>query len=764
MRLADLQGYIEAENNRLESEQRFSGREIVVRIEYRHCPNLTLIDTPGLISAAPGKKNEKLQGFSTQVEAIVKAKIEQREHIILCLEDSNDWTNATTRRLVMQVDPSLSRTVLVSTKFDTKLPQFARGADVETFLHPSKSLLGLGDSKDDVSHANTEMMGNGRPFFTSVPSGRVGETKDDVFRSNDEFRSAVANRESQDTAEAESKLGRKLSKEEKQQMGVGQLRFFLEKLLQSKYLDSVPLIVPLLDKEMRAVQSKLASIKEELGGLAQDKMKEKGRVLVEGFLSRLHLLLKGSAMASPEKFGETSSDEHMRGGGAFVGVAGKILLSNPDASIPNAMMRLFGGAQFHRAMSEFRLSVGQIQCPMVTKEEIANACGIDEAHDGVNFMRAACVIAVARAKETLEPLIHQLGARLSHVLRRLLPISLFLLQRDGQSALTNGDDRNNLFLDRMSSCYNAFLEDVERSCKAKCLEDLESTTRYVTWSLHAKNTRGGLKSVISKMRPDQASSQSQKASGSTPGPSAPDPSSSNSLLDLIFDQQMCTLGSSGEELVHALVSSVYEGIRDFVVQAAELKFNCFFLMPVVDSFPLRMRADVEGSFDQGLIEQVFDIKAVKRSLESKQSSLMSELKQVEKIQHKFRGIHATLIQQAVQGGADPTLAPGGGADRAGSHRIKVDSSLALSVQELKNVIESDTQEAHDNHKASVTPLKAAGLTPLSKAATPIRTIHNDTTTLPLPPASASKDQTTPLNSVAARANALMQKTTPVGAK
>lgn len=37
-----------------------------------------------------------------QVEAMVRMKMEQKEYIILCLEDSNDWSNATTRRLVMQ--------------------------------------------------------------------------------------------------------------------------------------------------------------------------------------------------------------------------------------------------------------------------------------------------------------------------------------------------------------------------------------------------------------------------------------------------------------------------------------------------------------------------------------------------------------------------------------------------------------------------------------------------------------------------------------
>ena len=34
---------------------------------------------------------------------MVRNKMEQREYIILCLEDSNDWSNATSRRLVMQV-------------------------------------------------------------------------------------------------------------------------------------------------------------------------------------------------------------------------------------------------------------------------------------------------------------------------------------------------------------------------------------------------------------------------------------------------------------------------------------------------------------------------------------------------------------------------------------------------------------------------------------------------------------------------------------
>jgi len=132
---------------RLEKEVcQFWAKEIMLKIEYKYCPNLTIIDTPGLIAAAPGRKNHSLQVpenalcmecdcdsghlFSfyflwlnscqkdwwhlcadeilkqvqgRAVEALVRTKMQHKEFIILCLEDCSDWSNATTRRIVMQV-------------------------------------------------------------------------------------------------------------------------------------------------------------------------------------------------------------------------------------------------------------------------------------------------------------------------------------------------------------------------------------------------------------------------------------------------------------------------------------------------------------------------------------------------------------------------------------------------------------------------------------------------------------------------------------
>lgn len=237
MSLEDLQDYIEAENRRLDAENGFWAKEIVIKIEYKYWYGATHSASPAHRPAAlpaelpsgthlslfpsrpravPTSPSLTRPGSSTlcpvartqtsrllcapsspsriphpsphpprrsrppqarAVEALVRSKMERRDFIILCLEDTSDWNNATTRRLVLQVDPELRRTVLVSTKFDTRIPQFSRAADVELFIKPSKVTL----------EANP--LGGG-PFFTSVPSGRVGNSRESLFRSNDQYREA----------------------------------------------------------------------------------------------------------------------------------------------------------------------------------------------------------------------------------------------------------------------------------------------------------------------------------------------------------------------------------------------------------------------------------------------------------------------------------------------------------------------------------------------------------------------------------------------
>ncbi|KAJ8755009.1 hypothetical protein K2173_015521 [Erythroxylum novogranatense] len=653
--LHETQAYIESENLRLEREScQFSAKEIIMKVEYKYCPNLTIIDTPGLIAPAPGRKNQGLQTQARAVESLVRAKMQHKEFIILCLEDCSDWSNATTRRVVMQLDPELSRTVIVSTKLDTRIPQFARSSDVEVFLTPPTQTL-------------DGFMFGGSPFFTSVPSGRVGSDHDSVYQSNDEFKQAISLREKEDVAALEEKLGRPLSEQERSRIGVSKLRSFLEELLHKRYMDNVPLVIPLLEKECRCTTRKLNEINKELSNVDETKLKEKGREFHDLFLTKLSLLLKGTVVAPPDKFGETLQDERTNGG-AFVGTDG---LQFPYKLIPNAGMRLYGGAQYHRAMAEFRFVVGGIKCPQITREEIVNACGVEDIHDGTNYSRTACVIAVSKARDTFEPFLHQLGSRLLHILKRLLPISVYLLQREGE--YFSGHD---VFLRRVASAFNNFAESTERACREKCMEDLVSTTRYVTWSLHNKN-RAGLRqflesfggaeqppmggnavstalphestsSLVGNEKHDTKPKAEVKLSQLALGVDSSTQTTETRLADLL-DSTLWNrrLAPSSERIVYGLVQQIFHGIREYFLASAELKFNCFLLMPVVDKLPAILRQDLESAFEDDL-DTVFDITNLRHSLGQRKQDIEIDLKRIKRLNEKFRLIHEQIYLHQVK--------------------------------------------------------------------------------------------------------------------
>ncbi|PQM38999.1 dynamin-like protein ARC5 [Prunus yedoensis var. nudiflora] len=613
--LQEIQAYIEAENMRLEKEPcLFSAKEIIVRVDYKYCPNLTIIDTPGLIAPAPGPKNRALQVQARAVEALVRAKMQHKEFIILCLEDCSDWSNATTRRVVMQIDPELSRTVIVSTKLDTKIPQFARSSDVEVFLSPPTCMLDgciLGDS----------------PFFTSVPSGRVGSGHDSVYRSNDEFKKAISLREMEDVASLEEKLGRSLSIQERSRIGVSKLSVFLEELLQKRYMDNVPLIIPLLEKEYRSATRKMNEINQELSTLDELKLKEKGRVFHDLFLTKLSLLLKGTVVAPPDKFGETLQDERTNGG-AFVSSDG---LQFPHKLIPNAGMRLYGGAQYHRAMAEFRFVVGGIKCPPITREEIVNACGVEDLHDGTNYSRTACVIA--------------LGCRLLHILKRLLPISVYLLQKDGE--YLSGHE---VFLRRVASAFNDFAESTERACREKCMEDLVSTTRYVTWSLHNKN-RAGLRQFLDSFAGTEHNTMgsncvpagiSQDSSfGSVANEKDTKSRADVKLSHVASGIDVASSIQTTETRLADLLDTDISWHKRIFLASAELKFNCFLLMPVVDKLPALLREDLKSAFEDDL-DNIFDITNLRHLLGQRKRDAEIELKRIKRLKDKFRSLHKHL--------------------------------------------------------------------------------------------------------------------------
>ena len=107
--------------------------------------------------------------------------------------------------------------------------------------------------------------------------------------------------------------------------------------------------------------------------------------------------------------------------------------------------RLFGGAQYWRALQEFSIGATQgwssrerrIVDGELSDEEILNAMGFDGIHDGVNYMRAVCVTAIERGAGYFEPQLASLKTRLLHIMRRLPPLVEELLVAEGRRSSPN---------------------------------------------------------------------------------------------------------------------------------------------------------------------------------------------------------------------------------------------------------------------------------------------------------------------------------------
>ena len=320
MSMTDIQDYIEKENKRLERDplRSFESREINVRMEYKYCPNMILIDTPGLIAAprVPKGRNgagsafqqqRALQASAREAERLVVEKMGCQDYLILCVEDTADWKHGATREVVQKADPDLSRTVIVNTKFDTKIPQFGTPSDVHDFIR-AKILDKICPHK------------LGGPFYTSVPSGRVSRpgalnSGDFLFDNDEEFVEACAEAEEGDKTlvlqrlKRMGKAGVAAAGVANKRVGLRALRTFLEERVDEAYRRNVAKIIPMLQAEYVAAERRLKACEQELEAISVDRLKAGADVFCDEFCKCLKKTLQGSIVAPASLFGETLAQE-----------------------------------------------------------------------------------------------------------------------------------------------------------------------------------------------------------------------------------------------------------------------------------------------------------------------------------------------------------------------------------------------------------------------------------------------------------------------
>ena len=95
-------------------------------------------------------------------------------------------------------------------------------------------------------------------------------------------------------------------------------------------------------------------------------------------------------------------------------------------------------------------------------------------------------------------------------------------------------------------------------------------------------------------------------------------------------------------VVAALVQYIIRNWREHFARTVAMKFNCFFLMPFMDDFPVYLRNELDQIYDSGNAMEMFDIAEARSVLQNKRNELLAEAEANSKLQKKFDMINLQL--------------------------------------------------------------------------------------------------------------------------
>jgi len=170
---------------------------------------------------------------------------------------------------------------------------------------------------------------------------------------------------------------------------------------------------------------------------------------------------------------------------------------------PNA--KLYGGAQYHRVLRYYHYLFLTVPLPPITDNEVALLTnGITEVHDASDLMRAVALLVRHKMELVMEDVLEDMTRRVLYVLDRqweMVQYSMTLhrpvgghgLSKVGEKSLAesefrkrHGAEYNALERDLTNALTNAFhkfAEEKAADAYAKCVEDVRSLLRYVTWDM-----------------------------------------------------------------------------------------------------------------------------------------------------------------------------------------------------------------------------------------------------------------------------------------
>ncbi|KAN0025352.1 hypothetical protein ACTFIU_003613 [Dictyostelium citrinum] len=565
---------------------RVSSIPIFLRVEFAHCSNLNIYDTPGFRKGG----DERLK---YEISEMVKKLIEPKNRIIVCLEQSNvEWANTISRPLVKKIDPDFSRTILVNTKFDNRVKELRNRESAHKYLE------GEG------------IIAQKKPFFISLPLKRNLET----HRFKDAMKECFLDdyRKLLEIGFDENRFGG--------QIGIYKVKQYVENLLHEKYQQNLLPSMLQLESICKKTEADIARVKKELSDNNIVTLKEKVMRFVSNFNGQIERLLEGSVVGDPDEFGQTLLQEKencsVQPWPSY----------NFDFDIQNSNYSLYGGAQYERLLNEFEYVIHSKEFPETSINEVASAIGVSKSHNSPIYELAATNIFQTKSKKVLLPLIDIVLQRSSYIMKRLFDISVSILGKD-ENESSHTVSLYEHFLKELQTQYEQFIQTIESECRARLKDDFEMFTKIVDWNLLSGLTEIKPYNYL-KVSPEET--KQRVISIMDCKKLEDEPLSRSRNIDDDTYQKVCMIAGR-----------LFSGIRFFFSKLIRNKLNAFFLDPMFQKLGTFI-TDYFSKLNDQKYEEMFQLGL--KELENKLHKLEIQLIDCKKNRDKFKDVYNRMKQ------------------------------------------------------------------------------------------------------------------------
>lgn len=153
-------------------------------------------------------------------------------------------------------------------------------------------------------------------------------------------------------------------------------------------------------------------------------------------------------------------------------------------------------------------------------------------------------------------------------------------------------------------------------------------------------------------------------------------------------------GSSGSRttaLVTSLVHYITQSWRNHFAKSTTMKFNCFFFVPFMDSFPAYLRNELDALYDgsSDRFAALFDVQETRRALQARRQDLLAECAANSKLQKRF-----DQISQQLRTSGAPS--PMGGSGSSNDNDNDEDMDMGMDMSGMGGMYIDDSRQTSNN--------------------------------------------------------------------